>query len=239
MHTEPPSSRALLQSSISASCELGEAVAHTRSALAEVTQALNAQQAGKRVDGQEVTPSAAVAAAADAATAAAQQAVFDASTQLQAAQEVISGTQAEEQALLRQLADLKSRSEALQSAAAERLASAASPSQQAIKVQQWYTSTAEKLGSLTGCSVASVKPLPDGTVLAVVHLAALPDASFEVLCAMPQGSAAGHMGDELPGHSIKSVAVKGSLALGGSQVAELQLQAMREGHLGGFQAACC
>lgn len=239
MHTAPPSSAALLQSSLASSCELGEAVANTRSALAEVSKAVNAQQSGKRADGQRVQPSAAVAASGEAALAAAQAATDDASARLQTAQEKLAGVKSEEQALLQQLAELQSRSQALQAAAEERAASAASPSQQAAKVQQWYHSTAQKLGSLTGCSVASVKPLSDGTVLATVQLSSMPGATLEVLCAMPQEGARDQGGNELPGHTIKSVAVKGPVPLGASQVAALQLQAMSEGHLGGFQAACC
>jgi len=138
-----------------------------------------------------------------------------------------------------QLAELQSRSAALQAAAEERAASAASPSQQAAKVQQWYASTAQKLGALTGCSVTSVKPLPDGTMLATAQLASMPGATFEVLCALPTGGSGDAGDDELPRHTIKSVAVKGAVPLGASQVTALQLQAMREGHLGGFQAACC
>ncbi len=178
-------------------------------------------------------------AAASAARSTAQQAKDSATARLQAAQEQLAHTSSEEQSLQARIAELQARSAALQAAAQERAASAASPSQQAVKVQQWYESTAAKLGSLTGCTVTAVKPLPDGTVLASVQLAAVPGATLEVLCAMGESSTGAGAADAVPSHCIKSVAVKGSMPLGASQVSALQLQAMREGHLGGFQAACC
>jgi hypothetical protein len=235
MHTRPPRATALLESAISASQDLGNAVAQTRSALAEVTLAVNVHHNSCSTSLEKVPPSQAVQASAEAVTSAARVVLGTASAQLNAVKGSLAETQAVEEQLMRQLAELQAHSEALTAAEADRAASAASPGQQAMRVQQWYEATAAKLGALTGCTVLSVKPLSDGTVLATVVLSALSGARLEVLCAVRGGA----RGADAPTHTIKSVAVKGNVPLGASQVAQLQAQAVHEGHLGGFQAACC
>ena len=237
----------LMQAALTAAAATGPAATATRNALGDMTAAAQQLQVAHTkslipqsvavtdADGQEVALTSTEQADAMLASAAAasEVAASEAAAAAQAAADAI----AEEEALRSQLAELTARENALAEAKKERDASAASPTQQALAVAEWYKTTAQELAALTGVTCLGVAPDAEGRSVASLSVSGCTSGTLEVTFTPGTPSSSATVTDGATQCVLHSVTVKGTLPLAAAAVTHLQVEALESGSLAGFVAA--